>query len=499
MSKLGIQDVTVRDGNQSILATRMKREDILAIAGALDKVGFYSLEVWGGATFDSAYRFLNQSAWENLREINKATPNTKLSMLLRGQNVVGYRHYDNDTLERFIRLTIENGIDILRIFDALNDPDNVKNAFKFTKKHGGHLQAAIAYTVSPVHDNDYYVKLVKTYEEMGADSICIKDMAGIITPQTAYDLVTAIKQATDLPLNMHSHTTANATSLVMEQAIKAGVDVVDGCISPFSGGTSHLADETLIEAAKLAGRETNLNLDALDEAYELANKIVEKYIESGDLRVRSLIPNPKILKYQVPGGMLSNLLSQLEQQKSSHRLNEVLEEIPKVRKDLGYPPLVTPLSQMVGTQAVFNVLLGERYKIVPNEIKDYVQGLYGHAPGELNQDIVDKIMQQNGKKEVVRQEDLPFVYENDKRELQKLLGREPEEEEVVAYTIFPEPVRNFYLNSGDSDSDLKIESNSDQVSITANDTDMTSGKEDSKPTEPISFRMVLPTAQGEDR
>ncbi|HHU54119.1 MAG TPA: pyruvate carboxylase subunit B [Clostridiaceae bacterium] len=490
MSKLGIQDVTVRDGNQSILATRMKREDILAIAAALDKVGFYSLEVWGGATFDSAYRFLNQSAWENLREINKATPNTKLSMLLRGQNVVGYHHYDNDTLERFIRLTIENGIDILRVFDALNDPDNLRNAFKFTKKHGGHLQAAIAYTVSPVHNNDYYIKLVKTYESMGADSICIKDMSGIITPQTAYELVSAIKQATDLPLNLHSHTTANATSLVMEQAMKAGVDVVDGCISPFSGGTAHLADETLLEAAKLAGRKTALNMEALDEAYELANSIVEKYIESGDLRVRSLIPNPKILKYQVPGGMLSNLLSQLEQQKQSHKLNDVLQEIPKVRKDMGYPPLVTPLSQMVGTQAVFNVLLGERYKIVPNEIKDYVQGLYGQAPGELNQDIVNHIRQQSEKKEAVLPEDLPFLYEKNKKVMQEFLEREPEEEEVVAYTIFPEPVKNFYLNSievDSEDSEYKVESQAEQASFTSNNTKRTD------PAEPIAFRMVLPT------
>ena len=499
MSKLGIQDVTVRDGNQSILATRMRREDILAIAGVLDKVGFYSLEVWGGATFDSAYRFLNQSAWENLREINKATPNTKLSMLLRGQNVVGYRHYDNDTLERFIRLTLENGIDIIRVFDALNDPNNVRNAFKFTKKYGGHLQAAIAYTVSPVHNNAYYVNLVKTYEDMGADSICIKDMAGIIAPQTAFDLVSAIKQATDLPLNMHSHTTGNATALVMEQAIKAGVDVVDGCISPFSGGTAHLADETLLEAAKLAGRETELNLEALDEAYELSNVIVNKYIESGDLRVRSLIPNPKILKYQVPGGMLSNLLSQLEQQKSSDRLNEVLEEIPEVRKDMGYPPLVTPLSQMVGTQAVFNVLLGERYKIVPNEIKDYVQGLYGRAPGELNQDIVDQIMQQSEIKEAVPPENLQFVYETDKKKMEKFLGREAEEEEVVAYTIFPEPVRNFYLNCVDADSVLKVESQQDQAFATSGKTNKISRTNHANSAEPITFRMVLPIAEGDNK
>ena len=379
MSKLGIQDVTVRDGNQSILATRMRREDILDLVTALDKVGFHSLEVWGGTTFDSAYRFLKQSAWENLREIRKAAPNTKLSMLLRGQNVVGYHHYDNDILERFIRLTIENGIDILRVFDALNDPNNLRNAFKFVKKYGAELQAAIAYTVSPVHNNEYYVNLVKTFEDMGADSICIKDMAGIITPQTVYNLVSDLKAATDLPIQLHSHTTANATSLVMEQAMKAGADIVDGCIAPLSGGTGHLADETLLEVAKLTDRQVDLDIDALNEAYDLADIIVNKYIESGDLRTRSLIPNPRILTYQVPGGMLSNLLSQLEEQGASDRFNEVLREIPNVRKDMGYPPLVTPLSQMVGTQSVLNVLLGERYKLVPNEIKDYVQGHYGQA------------------------------------------------------------------------------------------------------------------------
>lgn len=446
MSKLGIQDVTVRDGNQSILATRMQREDILSLVAALDKVGFHSLEVWGGATFDSAYRFLKQSAWENLREIKKAAPNTKLSMLLRGQNVVGYRHYDNDILERFIRLTIENGIDILRVFDALNDPDNLRNAFKFVKKHGGILQAAIAYTVSPVHSNEYYVQLVKKFEEMGADSICIKDMAGIITPQNSYELVSALKKATDLPIELHSHTTANATTLVMEQAMKAGVDIVDGCISPFSGGTGHLADETLLEIAKLTDRDAGLDMEALSEAYELANTIVNKYIASGDLRTRSLIPNPKILQYQVPGGMLSNLLSQLEQQGAADKFNDVLKEVPSVRKDMGYPPLVTPLSQMVGTQSVLNVLLGERYKMVPNEIKDYVQGLYGKAPGKLDQAIVDQIMAQvTEKKTPVPPEDLPFVYDEMKAKMEEFLGREAKEEEVVAYAIFPEPVRNFYV------------------------------------------------------
>ena len=470
MSKLGIQDLTVRDGNQSILATRMEREDILALVAALDKVGFHSLEVWGGATFDSAYRFLHQSAWENLREIKKAAPNTKLSMLLRGQNVVGYHHYDNDILERFIRLTIENGIDILRVFDALNDPNNLRNAFKYVKKHGGILQGAIAYTVSPVHSNEYYVNLVKTYEEMGADSICIKDMAGIITPQTAFELVSALKEATDLPIELHSHTTANATTLVFEQAMKAGVDIVDGCISPFSGGTSHLADETILEIAQLTDRQVDLDMEALSDAYELADTIVNKYINSGDLRTRSLIPNPKILTYQVPGGMLSNLLSQLEQQGASDRFNDVLKEVPNVRKDMGYPPLVTPLSQMVGTQSVFNVILGERYKIVPNEIKDYVQGLYGKAPGELDQKIVDQILEQVPvRKTPVPPEDLPFIYDDMKKKMEEFLGREAEEEEVVAYSIFPEPVKNFYV--GEEKKQNLQKNDADQV---------------------VSFRMITP-------
>lgn len=443
MKKVGIRDLTVRDGNQSLLATRMKREDILTLVAALDKVGFHSMEVWGGATFDSAFRFLRQSSWENLREIKKAAPNTPLTMLLRGQNLVGYRHYDNDTLERFIKLTLKNGIDIIRIFDALNDPNNIKNSIKYVKKYNGHAQAAIAYTVSPVHNNEYYVNLVKTYEEMGADSICIKDMAGIITPQNAYNLVKAIKDSSDLPLTLHSHTTANATALVMEQAMKAGIDEVDGCISPFSGGTSHLADETLVEVAKLADRETDLNMEALSEAYEIADVIATKYIKSGDYRTRSLIPNPKILTYQVPGGMLSNLLSQLEMQNSADKFNDVLKEVPNVRKDMGYPPLVTPMSQIVGTQSVLNVLLGQRYKIFPKEIKDYVQGKYGKTPAPLNQEIVDKALA--GMKVVPPTpiDEIPPVYDKNKAYLENLLKREVDEEEVVAYTIFPEQVEAF--------------------------------------------------------
>lgn len=450
LSEVFIQDLTVRDGNQSLLATRMQREDILTLVKALDKVGFHSLEVWGGATFDSAFRFLKQSAWENLREIRKAAPHTPLSMLLRGQNVVGYRHYDNDTLERFIRLTLENGIDIIRCFDALNDTNNLKNAFHFVKKHGGHLQGAIAYTVSPVHNNAFYVKLAQEFVDMGADSICIKDMAGIITPENAYDLVSALKDAVDVPIHMHSHTTANATPLVMLEAMRAGVDLVDGCISPFSGGTSHLADETLVEVAKLAGRETSLDMDALSEAYEIADKMATKYIGSGDLRARSLIPNPKILTYQVPGGMLSNLLSQLESQGKGDRFNEVLQEVPHVRKDMGYPPLVTPLSQMVGTQAVMNVIFGERYKLVPKEIKDYVQGFYGRSPAPLNPQAVEMVMKGAKPKTPTDPDDLAPVYDDMKQKLEEKVGREVSEEEVVAYTLFPQQVLDFLTGKTES-------------------------------------------------
>lgn len=444
MRHLHIHDLTVRDGNQSLLATRMERDDILTLVEALDKVGFNALEVWGGATFDSALRFLKTSPWENLRKIREAAPKTRLSMLLRGQNIVGYRHYDNDTLERFIRLTIENGIDIIRCFDALNDPQNVKNAFKFIKKHGGEVQAALSYTMSPVHNLDYYVELVKTYESLGADSICIKDMAGILLPEDAYPLVQAIKATTKLPLVLHSHATAGSTQIVMYEAMRAGVDAVEGCISPFSGGTAHLADESLLQCAKIAGRETSLDEAALSHAYDLANGIADKYIASGQYKARNLIPNPKILSYQVPGGMLSNLLSQLEQQKAAHRLDEVLQEVPRVRKDLGYPPLVTPLSQMVGTQAVLNVLLGERYKMSPKEIKDYCQGFYGKTPAPLDEAVVEKILKGVERQKPSKIIDLPSEFKATQADFETAIGRPATEEERIAYVLFPQQAVDFY-------------------------------------------------------
>lgn len=438
MTKVLLNDLTVRDGNQSLLATRMEKEDIIRLVTELDKVGYNALEVWGGATFDTALRFLHESPWEILRAIRKAAKNTKLSMLLRGQNLVGYRHYDNDTLERFIRLSLENGIDIIRVFDALNDMNNIANSVKFIKKHGGHCQCAISYTVSPVHTEEYFVELVKQMVEMGADSICIKDMAGILVPDAAYSLVKALKQVTTLPINVHSHTTAGLTNLVMLRAMEAGADIVDTVISPFSGGTSHIAAETIIETARNIGLDVVYDEEGLDDAYELADKIAQKYIDSNQYKTRALVINPKILQYEVPGGMLSNLMSQLQDQKMFHKFNEVLREIPDVRKDMGYPPLVTPLSQMVGTQAVLNVLRGQRYAMVPNEIKVYLRGGYGKSPAPVDEAVRLKIMgdeQVEAPREIAS---LTPVFELAKQEMEEKLGREAKEEEVLSYILFPQ-------------------------------------------------------------
>lgn len=438
MHKVKINDVSVRDGNQSLLATRMEHEDIIKIVSELDKLNLHSIEVWGGATFDSALRFFKRSPWQNLREIKEAAKNTPLSMLLRGQNIVGYRHYDNDTLERFIRLSVENGIDILRIFDALNDINNVKNAIKYSKKYGAHTQAAISYTVSPVHSIEYYVNYAKELETLGADSLCIKDMAGILLPEVAYDLITALKNAIDIPINLHSHATTGLSPLVFEQAILAKVDSVDGAISPLSNGTSHIALETLLEVVEITKSTSDITMSDLQASYDVSNDIVDKYIESGQLSPKALIINPNILTYQVPGGMLSNLMSQLKDQGAMHRFDDVLKEIPKVRKDLGYPPLVTPLSQMVGTQSVLNVLMNERYKMVPKEIKDYVMGHYGKFPGTVSAEIIDIVLKGDVIIAPIPIDEIKPVYDEMKIELQSKINREPLEEEVISYILFPQ-------------------------------------------------------------
>jgi len=393
-----IVETSLRDGHQSLFATRMTTEEILSVVEDLDQVGFYSLEVWGGATFDACLRFLNEDPWDRLRQIRQKVKNTKLQMLFRGQNILGYRHYSDDVVEKFVQKSIENGIDIIRVFDALNDLRNLKCAIDSTKKYKGHCQVALSYTTSPVHTVEYFVELAKEVEKMGADSICLKDMAGIMLPLDAQNLITQLKQNTNLPIDLHSHSTSGMMDITYMKAIESGVDIIDTAISPFAKGTSQPSTDSFNYALKGTKYDLNLNMEALNRAAAKMTIIKDKYLQNGFLNPKALSPDPNILKYQVPGGMLSNLMSQLKEQQSMHLYEEVLNEVPRVRKDLGYPPLVTPLSQMVGTQAVMNVIHKERYKMVPKEIKEYVLGLYGKAPAEIDPIIKKKII---GDQEVI--------------------------------------------------------------------------------------------------
>lgn len=391
-----IVDTCLRDGHQSLLATRLTTEDILPVAELLDKAGYYALEVWGGATFDACLRFLNEDPWERLRLIKKACPNTKLQMLFRGQNILGYRHYSDELVEKFVQKSLENGIDIIRVFDALNDLRNLKSAVdatnKYKAKYGGLCQIALSYTTSPVHTIDYFVNLAKEVEKMGADSICIKDMAGVLLPNAAYELISRIKESVKLPIELHTHCTGGIAEMTVMKAIQAGCDIIDTALSPLSGGTSQPCTEALEYALQGTEYDPKLNLDYLKKACELLTVTKDRFLKEGGLNPKALTVNPNILKYQVPGGMLSNLMSQLKQQGAMDKYEEVLNEIPRVRKDLGYPPLVTPLSQMVGTQAVMNVILGERYKSCPKEIIEYLKGNYGQAPAKVDEEIKHKII-----------------------------------------------------------------------------------------------------------
>jgi len=387
-----IVDTCLRDGHQSLIATRLTTKDILSIASDLDKVGYHALEVWGGATFDSCLRFLNEDPWERLRLIRKACPNTKLQMLFRGQNILGYRHYSDDLVQKFVQKSLENGIDIIRVFDALNDVRNLKSAVDACKKYGGHCQIALSYTTSPVHTIDYYVELAKEVEKMGGNSLCIKDMAGVLLPEAAYELFSRLKANCSLDLELHTHCTGGVAEMTVLKAIEAGCDIVDTALSPFSGGTSQPCTEALQYVLQNTKDDPKLNLEYLNKASATLTKIKDDFIAKGVLNPKALTVNPNILKYQVPGGMLSNLMSQLKGQGAMDRYEEVLREIPKVRKDLGYPPLVTPMSQMVGTQAVMNILAGERYKMVPKEVNEYLRGLYGKAPAEVNEEVRRKII-----------------------------------------------------------------------------------------------------------
>ena len=387
-----VVETSLRDGHQSLFATRMTTEEILSVIDELDNAGYYALEVWGGATFDSCISFLNEDPWERLRQIKARCKHTKLQMLFRGQNILGYHHYADDVVDKFVELSLKNGIDVIRVFDALNDVRNLKQAVESTKKYGGECQIALSYTTSPIHTVDYYVNLAKEVEAMGADSLCIKDMAGVLLPEVAYELVSKLKQTVKMPIELHSHCTGGIMEITYLRAIEAGVDIIDTALSPLSGGTSQPCTESFQYALAGSKYDHKLNVELLQQAAVKMTAVKDKYLANGMLNPKALVRNANILKYQVPGGMLSNLMSQLKAQGAMDKYDEVLNEVPRVRKEMGYPPLVTPLSQMVGTQAVMNVMTGERYKMVPKEIKDYLHGLYGKSPAPVDEDIRKKII-----------------------------------------------------------------------------------------------------------
>ncbi len=386
MSKVLITETVLRDAHQSLAATRMTTEEMLPILDEMDKVGYNALEAWGGATFDSCLRFLHEDPWQRLRVIRDHVKNTKLQMLFRGQNILGYRHYADDVVEYFVQKSIANGIDIIRIFDALNDARNLETAIRATIKEGGHVQAAISYTTSPFHSNKQFAQYAKQLEEMGANSICIKDMAGLLTPYDAYDLVKTLKSTVKIPIELHTHYTSGLASMTALKAIEAGVDIVDTAISPLAMGTSQPPTESLVATLQGTEYDTGLDLKQLDKVCTFFTKIREKYLASGLIDPKVLSVNVNALMYQVPGGMLSNLISQLKLAGKSDKLQEVLEEVPRVRADAGYPPLVTPSSQIVGTQAVNNVLFNEngRYTRVTKEFRGLIRGEYGRTPAPID-------------------------------------------------------------------------------------------------------------------
>ena len=439
--KILITETILRDAQQSLIATRMPIEDMLPILEKLDKVGFYSLECWGGATFDSCLRYLNEDPWERLRTIKKYCKNTKLQMLLRGQNVLGYRHYADDVVEYFVQRSAYNGINIIRTFDALNDIRNLKTSIKAAKKENIHVQAAIAYTTGEVFTEEYFVNYAKQLEAEGADSICIKDMAALLTPKATINLVKALKKAVEIPIQLHTHYTSGLASMCILEGIAAGVDIVDTALSPFAQGPSLAPTESIVAALQESAYDTELNLILLNEIRDYFINLREKYIDSGLLDPKLLVSDTKALIYQVPGGMLSNLLSQLKQSGQENKFEEVLAEVPKVRKDVGYPPLVTPTSQIIGAQALYNVVLGQRYKMCSNEFKALVAGKYGRTPVSISAEV---------KKEIIGDADildyrpadlLQPELNNLKKSVKEFLKTE---DDVLTYSQFPEIALNFF-------------------------------------------------------
>ncbi len=440
MSNVRLTETVFRDAHQSLLATRMRTRDMLPIAEKLDEVGFFSMEVWGGATFDSCIRYLNEDPWERLRALKLAMPNTPMQMLLRGQNLVGYRHYADDLVEKFVERAAANGVDVFRIFDAVNDIRNMLVAIKAAKKTDAHIQGSVCYTRSPVHSIEQFTKMAAELADLGCDSVCIKDMAGLISPHDAYDLVASMKEAVDVPICLHSHCTSGMAPMSFIFACEAGVDILDTAISPLGWGSSHPPTESIVASLEGTPYDTGLDLKLLNQIKRYFEKLMEVYAPV--FNPISARVDTNVLVYQVPGGMLSNLVSQLIEQKALDEYDEVLAEIPRVREDLGYPPLVTPTSQIVGSQAVLNVLTGERYKAVPKEVKDYVKGLYGRSPAEINPKIKAEILEDEEPITVRPADLIPLEYEKMKAEAEGK-GLVKKVEDVLTYALYLQVAEKF--------------------------------------------------------
>ncbi len=439
--KVQFTETALRDANQSLIATRLPYERFEGILETMNKAGYYSLECWGGATFDSCLRYLNEDPWSRLRKIREKCPDTKLQMLLRGQNLLGYKHYPDDVVRMFVKKSIENGIDIIRIFDALNDVRNIEVAVDETLKNGAIASGAISYTKSPIHNLESYVKLAKDMENMGCQTICIKDMAGIMGPQEAFDTVKALKENVKVPIVLHTHSTTGLGMLTLQKAVEAGCDIIDTAISSFSGGTSQAPTETMAYALKQEGYEVDLDMAVLKEINDFFKPIKTEFLKSGQLNPVVLSTDTDALNYQVPGGMLSNLVAQLTAQNKMDKFPEVLAETPRVRKDLGYPPLVTPMSQMVGVQATANVLAGERYKNISKEVKAYIRGEYGKAPGEIDKDLQKKVLGDDEPITCRFADTLEPGFEKAKKEIGE---KAHSDEDVLSYIAFPTQAEAFF-------------------------------------------------------
>ncbi len=435
-----LTDTTLRDGHQSLFATRMRTEDMIPIAEAMDEMGFFSLEVWGGATFDSAMRFLNENPWDRPRMLKKYIKNTPLQMLLRGQNLVGYRHYPDDIVEKFVFKAKEAGIEIFRIFDALNDIRNMESAIRAVKKAGGHAQGSVVYTISPIHTLESFVDMAKKLEEIGVDSICIKDMAGLMSPTVAYKLVKMLKKEVSVPIDLHTHSTAGWAPMTYMKAVEAGVDIIDTAMSPFGFGTAQPATESMVAAFQGTEYDTGMDLKKLERIAEYFREVEKKLRKYTRMEMR--MADTRVLIYQVPGGMLSNLYNQLREMGAEDKIEEVLAEVPRVRAEVGYPPLVTPLSQIVGTQAVMNIIAGERWKMVTKEMRNYIKGLYGKPPGKIDESIKKKVL---GDEEPITMRPADLLkpeFEKLKKEIGDLADNE---EDVLSYALFPDVARKFLM------------------------------------------------------